>query len=168
MSEFSTWPDLSASLLYAPIELVLIVKWTAVLALAWLAQAMLARRNPRWRVALWRSAVVGLVMIAILSVAPPMVTYHLVDPGRPTVDPTPIDPHPAAARSASIPLPATSHEATEAVSIRGPLDAIRRTPAGGPSEVTVRRADRGPHASRSALVVAVASGWPASWSSPFG
>ena len=34
--------------------------------------AVLARSNPRWRVALWRSAVVGLAVIAGLMAAPPL------------------------------------------------------------------------------------------------
>ncbi len=43
-----------ARLAEAPVALVLVVKWTALLALAWLLHALLARRNPRWRVALAR------------------------------------------------------------------------------------------------------------------
>ena len=65
---------------------VLIVKWTAVLALAWLAwAACLVGRNPRWRVALWRSSIVGLAMVAALSVAPPIVTYQSVARDSPSV-----------------------------------------------------------------------------------
>ena len=37
----------------------LVVRWTAVLALAWFGHRALSGRNPRWRVALWRGAVVG-------------------------------------------------------------------------------------------------------------
>ena len=76
MSLFATWLEFFAGLLDASIGLVLIVKWTAVLALAWLAHGMLAGRNPRWRVALWRSAIVGLALVAVLSLAPPIVTYQ--------------------------------------------------------------------------------------------
>ena len=76
MSLFATWLESSAALPDASIGLVLIVKWTAVLALAWLAHGMLAGRNPRWRVALWRSAIVGLALVALLSLVPPIVTYQ--------------------------------------------------------------------------------------------
>ena len=86
MSVFSTWLEFSASLPDASIGLVLIVKWTAVLALAWLAHGMLAGRNPRWRVALWRSAVVGLALVAVLSLAPPIVTYRSVPRDQPSVE----------------------------------------------------------------------------------
>ena len=58
MSVLSTWLECSASLLDASAGVVLIVKWTAVLAVAWLLHRMLSGRNPRWRVALWRSTVV--------------------------------------------------------------------------------------------------------------
>ncbi len=76
MSPFPTWSEFSASVLDPSFGLALFVKWTAVLALAWLSHAMLARRNPRWRVALWRSAIVGLAAVSVLSLAPPLVTYQ--------------------------------------------------------------------------------------------
>ena len=37
----------------------------------------LAKRNPRWRVLLWRSAAVGLATIVILTAAPPVVTWRV-------------------------------------------------------------------------------------------
>ncbi len=46
---------------------------------------LLARRNPRWRVALWRSAVVGLALVAILSGVHPIVTYRLVFREQPSI-----------------------------------------------------------------------------------
>jgi hypothetical protein len=33
---------------------VLVSKWTVLLAVAWLVHAILSGRNPRWRVALWQ------------------------------------------------------------------------------------------------------------------
>ncbi len=57
-----------------------------MLAVAWLAHGMLAGRNPRWRVALWRSAVVGVAMVAVLSAAPPIVKYHVVTDGEAAVE----------------------------------------------------------------------------------
>jgi len=83
MSLFSSLcGELSAGLLNLSSGLVLTFKWTAVLGLAWLAHAKLARRNPRWRVALWRSAVVGLALVAVLSSLPPIVRYRVSVEGR--------------------------------------------------------------------------------------
>jgi beta-lactamase regulating signal transducer with metallopeptidase domain len=61
------------------IALILVVKWTLVLALAWMIHATLMRCNPRWRVALWRATVVGIALVGLLSSAPPIVKYHLAD-----------------------------------------------------------------------------------------
>ena len=66
--------------------LVLTFKWTVVLGLAWLAHALLVQRNPRWRVALWRSAVVGLALVAVLSSFPPIVRYRVSVEGRAPVE----------------------------------------------------------------------------------
>ena len=129
MSLLATWAELSARLLHDSIGAVLIAKWTVVLALAWLASAMLARRNPRWRVALWRLAVVGLAMVAVLSTAPPIVTYRLINDERSSVDPRPIDPQPAIFGSASIPPIPADRTAMETVSVREPSDFIRPVPA---------------------------------------
>jgi beta-lactamase regulating signal transducer with metallopeptidase domain/thiol-disulfide isomerase/thioredoxin len=87
MSRFSTtWSAFSAGLPDASIGLVLIAKWSAVLALAWLAHGMLAGRNPRWRVALWRSAIVGLALVSVLSLVPPIVTYRPVTQDQPIME----------------------------------------------------------------------------------
>ena len=86
MSLFATWLNFSASLWDASIALVIIVKWTIVLALAWLAHGILAGRNPRWRIALWRWAIVGLASVAILSSAPPIVAYRFAPPGQDMVE----------------------------------------------------------------------------------
>src|SRR5215469_5836013 len=52
-------------------------RWTALLILAWLAHLVLAKRDPRWRVLVWRSAAVGLATIVILTAVPPFVTWRL-------------------------------------------------------------------------------------------
>jgi beta-lactamase regulating signal transducer with metallopeptidase domain/thiol-disulfide isomerase/thioredoxin/protocatechuate 3,4-dioxygenase beta subunit len=57
---------------------VLVAKWTLVLALAWLVHAALAGRNPRWRVALWRGAMLGVGLIAALALIPPIVRVPVV------------------------------------------------------------------------------------------
>ena len=84
MSLFATSLDFLAVLGGDSIGLVLIAKWTVVLALAWLAHGLLAGRNPRWRVALWRLAVVGKRPVAILSSVPPIVTYRSASRDRPS------------------------------------------------------------------------------------
>ena len=48
-----------------PIGLVLAAKWTVILEMAWLAHGLLAGQNPRWRVALWRGAMIGVVLIPV-------------------------------------------------------------------------------------------------------
>ena len=52
-------------------------RWTALLIFAWVAHLVLAKRDPRWRVLVWRSAAVGLATIVILTAAPPFVTWRL-------------------------------------------------------------------------------------------
>jgi beta-lactamase regulating signal transducer with metallopeptidase domain/thiol-disulfide isomerase/thioredoxin len=84
MSLPSNWAGLLASPVDAPVELVLIAKWTLLLALTWLAHSALARCNPRWRVALWRGAVLGVGLVAALAAAPPIVRVS-TNPNPPRV-----------------------------------------------------------------------------------
>jgi beta-lactamase regulating signal transducer with metallopeptidase domain len=87
MSRFAVWLDFFAAWIDASIGLVLVVKWTVVLALAWLAHGILAGWNPRWRVMLWRSAVVGLALVTVLSTTvPPIVTFQSGPRDQPSVD----------------------------------------------------------------------------------
>ena len=88
MSLFATSLEYLPRLQGASIGLVLMIKWTVVLALAWLAHAILAARNPRWRVALWRSAIFGLAIVAVLSASPPIVTIDSGRQDRRSVEPT--------------------------------------------------------------------------------
>lgn len=57
---------------------VLITRWTVVLVLAWCGHGALARRNPRWRVGLWRTAVLGLAVVSLLTLAPPVTRIPLI------------------------------------------------------------------------------------------
>ena len=61
----------------APWGYALAGRWTALLILAWVAHLVLAKRDPRWRVLVWRSAAVGLATIVILTATPPIVTWRL-------------------------------------------------------------------------------------------
>jgi beta-lactamase regulating signal transducer with metallopeptidase domain len=56
----------------------IVVRWTAVLGLAWLAHLALVGRNPRWRVALWRGAVVGVAGVAVLTLAPRVLLVPVI------------------------------------------------------------------------------------------
>src|SRR5262245_33670002 len=96
----------------------LIVRSTAFLALAWAAHAAVAGGNPRWRVALWRSTVVGLAVIAALTAVPPIVTWRVAlnEPGRAALS--------AAKKPARVAVP------TSAPGVQpGPPFESRRTPA---------------------------------------
>jgi hypothetical protein len=62
---------------------VLVAKWTLLLALAWLAHAALAGRNPRWRVALWRGAMLGVGLTAAMALIPPIVRVPVAPAPQP-------------------------------------------------------------------------------------
>src|SRR5271166_4897852 len=66
----------------APWVLSLVARWTVLLALAWVAQAALAGRNPRWKVALWRAVAIGVAVIPTLACAPLVVRWQLADADR--------------------------------------------------------------------------------------
>jgi len=70
MSAYWVWNGLSLGSL--------VVRWTALLALAWVGNRALAGRNPRWRVVLWRAAVAGIAGVGILTLAPPVITVPVV------------------------------------------------------------------------------------------
>lgn len=89
MSAWSVLNELAAA--------ALIARWTALLALAWFGHRALAGRNPRWRVALWRAAVVGLAGVGLLTLAPPVLTIPVV-PAAGTVVFVPSDMAPPMAR----------------------------------------------------------------------
>ena len=74
MSAPSHWAGSLAGLADGSIGSMLVAKWTLLLALAWLAHAALAGRNPRWRVALWRGAMLGVGLIVAFAHVPPIVS----------------------------------------------------------------------------------------------
>ncbi len=63
----------------------LVARWTALLAVAWLAHCVQSGRNPRWRVALWRATVVGIAGVGALTFAPPVLTVPVVPTPRSSV-----------------------------------------------------------------------------------
>ena len=86
MSPFSPLFESRTSLMGGSIALILVLKWTVVLALAWMIHASLSRCNPRWRVLLWRSTVAGLAVVAISSSAPPILEYGFTERGSTAID----------------------------------------------------------------------------------
>ena len=81
MSAFSAWCQAIARPVGDSTVLLLVAKWTVLLTMTWLAHAMLARGNPRWRVALWRASLAGVALVAVLSWAPPVVKYSFAPKG---------------------------------------------------------------------------------------
>ncbi len=49
-----------------PLLISILLKVTVVLGVGWILHIFLARRNPRWRVLLWRGVVIGIVLVPIL------------------------------------------------------------------------------------------------------
>jgi beta-lactamase regulating signal transducer with metallopeptidase domain/peroxiredoxin len=80
MNDTSIWTRSLSSLTEAGIGPVLVAKWTLLLALAWMAHAALVGRNPRWRVALWRGAMLGVALVAALAFTPPIVPWPVARP----------------------------------------------------------------------------------------
>ena len=169
MSLFSTWLDLSTGLWDVSIAIVLIGKWTIALALAWLVHAALVGQNPRWRVALWRSTVVGLAVMPVFSACPPIVTYQHVTEERNSAGMRPTDSHPASARSTEISAARVVRPAQALVPVRERIEAIRPVPSPAPLVVTVSEIAPAAAKSREFRWEAEStrgcgqSGWPASW-----
>ena len=57
----------------------LLARWTVLLALAWVSHAALGRRNPRWKVALWRAVPIGAILLPIFSWVPPVARWPIAD-----------------------------------------------------------------------------------------
>ena len=93
---------------------------------------MLARRNPRWRVALWRSLVVGLALVAILSSFPPILRCPVTVKGRAPVEAVRLGPA----------MTSIESQSTAAVVVRrAPVPLIRPTPLSARSTPTVSGTD---------------------------
>jgi beta-lactamase regulating signal transducer with metallopeptidase domain/thiol-disulfide isomerase/thioredoxin len=60
----------------------LITKISVLLVSAWLLYFALARANPRWRVLVWRSSGVGIVLLTVLAVLPPIVEVPIMSPRK--------------------------------------------------------------------------------------
>ncbi len=77
-----TFPWLESPVSSPPV-LFLIVRLTVLLSVGWFTHWALLRRNPRWRVLLWRGVALGLVLIPVLGLLAPRVPI----PVRSTVSP---------------------------------------------------------------------------------
>ncbi len=99
-----------ARLAGAPVGIVLIAKWSALLGLAWLAHRAMAGRNPRWRVLVWRGSIAGLALVAALAFVPPVVRWPVAVEARPIADDLPRDearPRPRPSAPVAAPRPIT-------------------------------------------------------------
>lgn len=56
----------------------LLIKSTALLASVWLMHFCMSRMNPRWRILLWRSTAVALVILCSLAVCPPLINLRVL------------------------------------------------------------------------------------------
>src|ERR1700679_1716206 len=122
-------------------------RWTALLILAWVAHLVLAKRDPRWRVLVWRSAAVGLATIVVFTAVPPIVTWRLpraesvivpvassesVVPGAGSLPILPERPAPSADLEApTAGAPRVSESAKR--STEGPVVALGKAAMNGPS-----------------------------------
>ena len=140
-----------------------------MLALAWLAAWDSGGRNPRWRVALWRSTVVGLAVVPVLSACPPIVTYQHVTGERKSVESRSTESHPASVRSTEISAARAVRPAPALVPVRERIDAIRPAPSLAPSVVTDSESARLLRSPRNSVGMLEStrgcgqSGWPASF-----
>jgi len=60
--------------------LLLVAKITMLLSAAWLLHALFAHGNPRWRVLVWRTATVGVLLLSGLAAVPPFVIWAVLPP----------------------------------------------------------------------------------------
>jgi beta-lactamase regulating signal transducer with metallopeptidase domain/Tol biopolymer transport system component len=92
---------------------VFLLKATFWLAAVWLVHATLLRANPRWRVFLWRAAIVGLLALPLLSHLVPPIEVHI---------------HHSVAVSPATSLPAPLLRAEGGTSLSAARGVIRRLP----------------------------------------
>jgi beta-lactamase regulating signal transducer with metallopeptidase domain/uncharacterized GH25 family protein/thiol-disulfide isomerase/thioredoxin len=78
------------SLVDVPACGMLLLKATALLAVAWAAHGALGRRNPRWRVVVWRVAAVGLVALPVVTWLLPAMNIYVEQPAATQSLPSPI------------------------------------------------------------------------------
>jgi beta-lactamase regulating signal transducer with metallopeptidase domain len=73
------WMD---RLVNAPPMLSLLLKVTVLLAIGWITHVALCRRNPRWRVLLWRGAATGVIALPLLAMGLPQIRLAIMPPPR--------------------------------------------------------------------------------------
>ncbi|MHC4401517.1 MAG: M56 family metallopeptidase [Planctomycetota bacterium] len=94
----SLWGSL-AQIPSMPAWAVLLSKATLLLAIVWLIHFTLARVNPRWRVLLWRGAVVGLGLLVFWTLGLPDVEVSVLAPEAASTMPSPSLPSVVAERA---------------------------------------------------------------------
>lgn len=86
MNATDLFPLAAQWLAEAPFAVNLGVKATLLLALVWFLQVALRRKNPRWRVLVWRGAFVALVLLPLASLYAPPVEVTAPAPEMPVVE----------------------------------------------------------------------------------
>ncbi len=76
MNPTSVFGPLLVQLEGLPPLVAVLAKITMLLAIVWTCHALLWRANPRWRVVMWRGAVIGLLLIPFLHFIAPPVEYR--------------------------------------------------------------------------------------------
>ena len=100
---------------------VVMLKMTVLLCGGWILHFAFARRNPRWRVLVWRGVMLGMVLLPVgevllpklqVPVAPPLPIEELVTPLVPNGSPAPVEPetYAYAAPGSTAPLPIEAPE----------------------------------------------------------
>lgn len=72
------------SMVDQPPLVALLIKMTILLGVAWLLHFALTRRNPRWRVFLWRGAMLGVALLPLAMWVAPKFAVKVADPSSQT------------------------------------------------------------------------------------
>ncbi len=126
----------------APSEVMLIARCTILLAAAWTVHGLLACRNPRARVLLWRATMVGVVALPMLACLPPTLTWRLPDLEQPSSTAVPE----TAPSTGQPPLAAVVEEATPRISEPFPEAATTTRSSQSPAPPTSRHGSTGDEA----------------------
>jgi|GEM_PF-1584377 len=102
-----------------PTTVIVALKMTVLLGAGWVLHVALVRRNPRWRVLVWRGVMAGMVLLPVgelllpklqVPVAPPLPVEESVRPPTADVPPAPIAPDAYVAPVAAAALPVDTPE----------------------------------------------------------
>ena len=78
MNALLAWLTLLGDSDFRLVVAILTAKVTILLAAAWLMHTLLAKNNPRWRVVLWRSSGLGIVLLIGLAPWSPVINLAVL------------------------------------------------------------------------------------------